>query len=72
MKYVVSKQPYRQRVRWYAMPLAEGSQEDYSYFAEGEEAKLLAHEKADELNEKEDRLAHSTSSWEYLYFKTFR
>jgi hypothetical protein len=71
MKYVVYKQPYRERVRWYARPLAEGGREDYSYFFEGEEAKLLADEKARELNEKEGRQPHSTSSWEYLRFKAF-
>jgi hypothetical protein len=71
MKYVVYKQTYTPGVRWYAMPLAEGGREDYSYSFEEEEAKLLADEKARELNEKEGRLPHSTSSWEYLRFKAF-
>jgi hypothetical protein len=71
MKYVVYKQTYRPGVRWYAMPLVEGEREDYSYFFEGEEAKPLADEKARELNEREGRQPHSTSSWAYLRFKAF-
>jgi hypothetical protein len=62
MKYVVYKQTYRERVRWYARPLAEGGREDYSYFFEGEEAKLLADQKARELNELERSFSDSPNT----------
>jgi hypothetical protein len=57
MKYAVYKLAHRGNVRWYVRLLTGDEPEDNPIIFEGEDAKLLACEKARELNEKEGRLA---------------
>jgi hypothetical protein len=57
MKYIVYKETYKDNTRWYARPLIEGESKDKRFVFEGKIAKLLACEKARELNQKEGKLA---------------
>jgi hypothetical protein len=59
MRYVVYKAVHGEHVRWYAKPLIEGELAPYPIIFLGDDARLLACEKARELNEKEGKLALS-------------
>ena len=53
MKYAVYRLMYKENVRWYVRPVGETEPVDDPYAFKGEKARLLACEKAKELNEKE-------------------
>jgi hypothetical protein len=52
MRYVVYKAAYGENLRWYARPLMEGELAPYPIIFLGDNARLLACEKARGLNEK--------------------
>lgn len=57
MKYVVYKVVHGENTRWYARALGEGELAPYPIIYFGKNAKLLACQKARELNEKTGQLA---------------
>jgi hypothetical protein len=57
MRYVVYKTVHGENVRWYARPLTEGELAPYPLIFLGDNARLLACEKARELNERIGKLA---------------
>jgi hypothetical protein len=57
MKYVVYKVIHGEHARWYARPLAEGELAPYPIIFSGKHARMLACQKARELNEKAGQLA---------------
>jgi hypothetical protein len=59
MRYVVYKAVHGEHVRWYAKPLMENELVPYPIVFLGDNARLLACEKARELNEKEGKVALS-------------
>ncbi len=56
MKYAVYRETHKGNTRWLTRPVREGEPENYKYVFDGEDAKLMAWEKAKELNAQEGRV----------------